>query len=99
MPGYTSSWIRVIQRFCSDSSPPGGSLPCRDRIDEVAGWRALAKQCSRQAVLSPSRGGEMVAKKSGSKQAKSPTQMIDARIEELGDWRGEMLGRIRALVK
>ena len=41
----------------------------------------------------------MVAKKSGSKQAKSPTQMIDAKIEELGDWRGEMLGRIRALVK
>ncbi len=25
--------------------------------------------------------------------------MIDARIEELGDWRGEMLGRLRALVK
>ena len=25
--------------------------------------------------------------------------MIDARIEELGDWRGELLGRLRALVK
>jgi hypothetical protein len=30
---------------------------------------------------------------------KSPAQLIDARIEELGDWRGEMLGRVRALVK
>jgi len=30
---------------------------------------------------------------------KSPSQQIDARIEELGDWRGEMLGRLRALVK
>ena len=30
---------------------------------------------------------------------KSPSQLIDARIEELGDWRGEMLGRLRALVK
>ncbi|KVL74202.1 DUF1801 domain-containing protein [Burkholderia ubonensis] len=29
----------------------------------------------------------------------SPSQRIDARIEELGDWRGEMLGRLRALVK
>jgi hypothetical protein len=25
--------------------------------------------------------------------------LIDARIEELGDWRGEMLGRLRALIK
>jgi hypothetical protein len=29
----------------------------------------------------------------------SPTQLIDARIEELGDWRGELLARVRALVK
>lgn len=29
----------------------------------------------------------------------SPAQLIDTRIEELGDWRGEMLGRLRALVK
>jgi len=27
------------------------------------------------------------------------SELIDARIEELGDWRGEMLGRLRALVK
>ena len=38
-------------------------------------------------------------KKSGSQEAKSPSQLIDARIEELGDWRGEMLGRLRAAVK
>ncbi len=30
---------------------------------------------------------------------KSPSQLIDERIEELGDWRGELLGRLRALVK
>jgi hypothetical protein len=30
---------------------------------------------------------------------KSASQLIDARIEELGDWRGEMLGRLRALIK
>ena len=30
---------------------------------------------------------------------KSPSQLIDERIEELGDWRGQMLSRIRSLVK
>ncbi len=29
----------------------------------------------------------------------SPAQLIDARIEELGDWRGEMLARVRTLIK
>ena len=29
----------------------------------------------------------------------SPSQLIDARIEELSDWRGETLARIRALIK
>ena len=37
--------------------------------------------------------------KSGSQQSKSPSQLIDARIKELGDWRGEMLRRLRTLVK
>jgi hypothetical protein len=38
-------------------------------------------------------------KKSGSPKSESPSQLIDARIKELGDWRGEMLSRIRTLVK
>jgi hypothetical protein len=38
-------------------------------------------------------------KKSGPQKAKSPSQLIDARIKELGDWRGEMLSRLRTLVK
>lgn len=29
----------------------------------------------------------------------SPAQLIDARIKELGDWRGETLARVRALIK
>ncbi|MDP3736616.1 MAG: DUF1801 domain-containing protein [Hyphomonadaceae bacterium] len=39
---------------------------------------------------------------SGPKEAKggdSPSKLIDARIKELGDWRGETLARIRALIK
>ena len=31
--------------------------------------------------------------------AKSPAQQIEARIKELGDWRGALLGRLRALIK
>ena len=38
-------------------------------------------------------------KQSGSQNSKSPAQLIDARIKELGDWRGKMLRRLRALVK
>ena len=38
-------------------------------------------------------------KKTGMANDKSPTRLIDARIEELHDWRGEMLSRVRALIK
>ena len=37
--------------------------------------------------------------KSASPTTKSPSQLIDARIKELGDWRGKTLSRLRALVK
>ena len=40
--------------------------------------------------------------KSGSKEGKgggSPSRLIDARIKELGDWRGETLRRVRSLIK
>ena len=37
-------------------------------------------------------------KKSGAK-AESPSALIDARIKELGDWRGETLARVRRLIK
>jgi hypothetical protein len=44
----------------------------------------------------------MKKRKSGSKEGKgedSPTQLIDARIKELSDWRGETLARVRILIK
>lgn len=37
--------------------------------------------------------------KSESQKGKSPSRMIDEKIEELGDWRGKMLSQIRALIK
>src|SRR5436190_20448175 len=43
--------------------------------------------------------GETGMKKSGPQTSKSPSQLIDARIKELGDWRGKMLSRRRTLIK
>jgi len=37
--------------------------------------------------------------KSAATKTSSPSQLIDARIKELADWRGETLARIRALIK
>ena len=38
-------------------------------------------------------------KKSGSQAVESSTNLVDLRIESLGDWRGEMLSRIRAVIR
>ena len=37
--------------------------------------------------------------KTAAPEGQSPSQLIDARIAELGDWRGETLARVRALIK
>jgi hypothetical protein len=44
----------------------------------------------------------MTTKKTASKEGKggdSPAQLIDAKIKELGDWRGETLARVRTLIR
>jgi hypothetical protein len=44
----------------------------------------------------------MATQRSGAEEGKggeTPSQLIDARISELGDWRGETLARIRELIK
>jgi hypothetical protein len=38
-------------------------------------------------------------KRSESASGASPSELIDGRIKELDDWRGELLGRLRALIK
>lgn len=38
-------------------------------------------------------------KTSGSKNPEDPSKLIDARIAELGDWRGDMLAKVRKLIK
>lgn len=41
----------------------------------------------------------MAKKKGGPPSGQSASRLIDARIKQLGDWRGQMLGRVRALIK
>src|SRR5258708_5598084 len=38
-------------------------------------------------------------KKSATTKVESPSRLIDARIKELGDWRGKTLAHVRALIK
>ena len=38
-------------------------------------------------------------KKTATTKSESPSRLIDARIKELGDWRGKTLARVRALIK
>jgi hypothetical protein len=53
-----------------------------------------AKGASKKA---PKRAPKTSAKEG--KGAASPSRLIDARIKELGDWRGETLARVRAVIK
>jgi hypothetical protein len=52
---------------------------------------------ARDGKTSHAASGDM--KKSATKKSESPSRLIDARIKELDDWRGELLARIRALIK
>lgn len=47
----------------------------------------------------PARSAMPGAKKSASTSAESASELIDAKVAGLGDWRGAMLSRLRALIK
>ncbi|MGB8031564.1 MAG: DUF1801 domain-containing protein [Terracidiphilus sp.] len=55
----------------------------------------MMKKSGVERIESAPRGS--VSRQSASSQ--SASKLIDARIKELGDWRGEMLVRLRALIK
>src|SRR5262245_28152641 len=61
--------------------------------------RVMGNSPHRIRASSLRRKRETGMKKSGPEKSKSPSQLIDARIKELGDWRGNMLSRLRALIK
>jgi hypothetical protein len=66
------------------------------------GKSAFPKSPSQKPPSQKSPSQKSPSQKSASQQSaprQSPSQLIDARIKELGDWRGETLRRLRALVK
>ena len=50
-------------------------------------------------LIAPAEGAAVSMKKSPVPEGQTPSGMIDARIEELGGWRGPALAHVRALIK
>jgi hypothetical protein len=60
----------------------------------------MAEKAAKKAKKRSSGGKRaQIMKKSGSQTTESASRLIDAKIQGLGDWRGEMLSRLRALIK
>jgi hypothetical protein len=59
----------------------------------------LRRGRSRRTRCVPGRGNVRSMPQSSAQNDKTPSQLIDAKIEELGDWRGATLSRLRALIK
>src|SRR5688572_4058360 len=58
---------------------------------------AKAKTSNSPSAKNQEMAGKVKA--SPTKKVESPSALINAKIEALGDWRGEMLSRLRALIK
>ena len=74
--------------------PPDGTTTAEVRTPSSIGTARCVANCPLQ-----DQERELGMTKSESQKAESPAQLIDARIKELGDWRGEMLSRLRSLIK
>ena len=62
----------------------------------------MSKPATEALSVVAKRATTTMKKGSGTNEAKagdSPSRLIDARIKELGDWRGETLARVRILIK
>lgn len=65
--------------------------------------KSPAPRAAKPAAKAPTRSAAKPAAKAAAKAAPAPTgdaasSLIDARIEELGDWRGKVLAKVRALM-
>jgi hypothetical protein len=82
-----------------------GPCPATAYVEQIGRETGMTKGGSRKAKTAtprkatPQKAGKATPRKDTPQQSASPSQLIDARIKELGDWRGEMLGRLRALIK
>ncbi len=61
--------------------------------------KSRAQKKSGTKKPSARRNGVTRKKNVARKESRSPSRLIDARIQELGDWRGQMLSRLRALIR
>jgi hypothetical protein len=70
-------------------------------LDQAGIGAARLGPVARTRIFTSSLGTEErnIMGQSGFPEERSPSQLIDERIMELGDWRGEMLSRLRALIK
>ena len=59
----------------------------------------MQAQCNARAFMKKKVSDKVDAASRQPKPSQSASRLIDARIEELADWRGEMLDRLRALIK
>ena len=63
-------------------------------------WRGCVGQDNRMWVASGKSERDTAGRwRKGEEMGKSPGELIDARITELGDWRGERLRQVRALIR
>jgi hypothetical protein len=75
-----------------------GTLPTEGVVTTAAG-SILPLEETRTRSTAPDEGRETGMAKSDSPESKSPSELIDERIHELGDWRGDTLRRLRSIVK
>jgi hypothetical protein len=59
----------------------------------------MKRRVNETAMKKPAAKTQMKTGVREGKAAGSPSRMIDGRIKELGDWRGETLARVRAIIK
>jgi hypothetical protein len=59
----------------------------------------LAESDGRDLTMTKTAATKQTSDTKETKGADSPSRLIDGRIRELGDWRGETLARVRALIK
>src|SRR5262245_41771578 len=92
-------WLRHHARICA-LRPPGGRRRS-GRVGLGSGHERALGGLVR--LLAPpgccAAGAVTVMKKTASTAGESPSRLIDARIKDLGDWRGRTLARVRALIK
>jgi hypothetical protein len=85
--------VALLARSDSRATAPGGLPPARKRTAATLPAHAAP------ATRSDTRSGSVHNMESSAENVESPSQQIDARIKELGDWRGQTLSRLRALIK